>query len=106
MSNTVRPIPQSVSLDSIESFGNEFTIKWSGYQSSDFKSYILYRSLDTSMSDKVAIYTSYSSQDTSYFSIENDYGTIAAKATVFNSWWLEFSLFVLVSISFLLSFSL
>ena len=72
MSNTVRPIPQSVSLDSIDSFGNEFTIKWSGYQSSDFKSYKLYRSLDASMTDKVAIYTSYSSQDTSYFSIEND----------------------------------
>ena len=75
MSNTVRPIPQSVSLDSIDSFGNELTIKWSGYQSSDFKSYKLYRSLDPSMSDKVAIYTSYSSQDTSYLSIENDYET-------------------------------
>ena len=75
MSNTVRPIPQSVSLDSIDSFGNELTIKWSGYQSSDFKSYKLYRSLDASMSDKVAIYTSYSSQDTSYLFIENDYGT-------------------------------
>ncbi|MDG1223711.1 MAG: Ig-like domain-containing protein [Candidatus Marinimicrobia bacterium] len=75
MSNTVRPIPQSVSLDSIDSFGNELTIKWSGYQSSDFKSYKLYRSLNASMSDKVAIYTSYSSQDTSYFSIENDYET-------------------------------
>jgi hypothetical protein len=75
MSNTVRPIPQSVSLDSIDSFGNELTIKWSGYQSSDFKSYKLYRSLDASMSDKVAIYTSYSSQDTSYLSIENDYET-------------------------------
>lgn len=75
MSNTVRPIPQSVSLDSIDSFGNELTIKWSGYQSSDFKSYKLYRSLDANMSDKVAIYTSYSSQDTSYFSIENDYET-------------------------------
>lgn len=75
MSNTVRPIPQSVSLDSIDSFGNEFTIKWSGYQLSDFNSYKLYRALDASMSDKVAIYTSYSSQDTSYFSIENDYGT-------------------------------
>ena len=75
MSNTVSPIPQSVSLDSIDSFGNELTIQWSGYQSSDFKSYKLYRSLDASMSDKVAIYTSYSSQDTSYFSIENDYET-------------------------------
>jgi len=75
MSNTVRPIPQSVSLDSIDSFGNELTIKWSGYQSSDFKSYKLYRSLDASMSDKVAIYTSYSNQDTSYLSIENDYET-------------------------------
>ena len=30
--------------------------------------------------------------------IENDYGTIAAKATVFNSWWLEFCLFLLISI--------
>ena len=30
--------------------------------------------------------------------IENDYGTIAAKATVFNSWWLELCLFLLVSI--------
>ena len=75
MSNTVRPIPQSVSLDSIDSFGNELTIKWSSYQSSDFKSYKLYRSLDANMSDKVTIYTSYSSQDTSYFSIENDYET-------------------------------
>ena len=27
--------------------------------------------------------------------IGNDYGTIAAKATVFNSWWLEFCLFLL-----------
>ena len=30
--------------------------------------------------------------------IENDYGTIAAKAVVFNSWWLELCLFLLSSI--------
>ena len=30
--------------------------------------------------------------------IENDYGTVAAKATVFNTWWLELCLILLVSI--------
>tara|TARA_B100001142_G_scaffold155359_1_gene155853 strand:- start:18511 stop:19878 length:1368 start_codon:yes stop_codon:yes gene_type:complete len=30
--------------------------------------------------------------------LENDYGTIAARAVVFNSWWLELCLFVLCSI--------
>ena len=30
--------------------------------------------------------------------IENDYGTIAARAVVFNSWWLELCLFLLCSI--------
>ena len=30
--------------------------------------------------------------------IENDYGTIAAKALIFNSWWLELCLFLLTTI--------
>ena len=30
--------------------------------------------------------------------VENDYGTIAAKATIFNSWWLELCLFLLATI--------
>ena len=75
MSNTTRPIPQSVSLDSINSFGNEFTVKWSGYQSSDFQSYKLYRAFDANMVDKEVIFISNNSLDTIYFSSENNYET-------------------------------
>ena len=74
-SNTIQPIPDPVTLDTISAFGNELTINWSTYSNLDFQRYNLYRSFDANMNDKEILFSTTNSLDTNYFSEGNDYGT-------------------------------
>jgi len=75
LSNLIQPIPEAVSLDPIDSFGNELTIVWSVYPTSDFQRYNLYQAYDISMNDKEILLTTSSRTENSYFSADNDYET-------------------------------
>jgi len=75
LSNLIQPIPEAVSLDPIDSFGNELTIVWSVYPTSDFQRYNLYQAYDISMNDKEILFTTSSHTENSYFSADNDYET-------------------------------
>ena len=75
LSNLIQPIPEAVSLDPIDSFGNELTIVWSVYPTSDFQRYNLYQAYDISMNDKEILFTTSSRTENSYFSADNDYET-------------------------------
>ena len=74
-SNTIQPIPDPVTLDTISAFGNELTINWSTYSNLDFQRYNLYRAFDANMNDKEILFSTTNSLDTNYFSEGNDYGT-------------------------------
>ena len=75
LSNLIQPIPEAVNLDPIDSFGNELTIVWSVYPTSDFQRYNLYQAYDINMNDKEVLFTTSSRTENSYFSADNDYET-------------------------------